>query len=406
MSDNNKGLTRRGFLAGAAAAGAGALLDPRNSGAAITRLAKNDAAMQVPTRPFGKTGVNVSTLSMGGMYDIPSNQLMLRQALRWGVTYWDTAHSYGGGRSEEGIGKYFDKYPEARKDVFLVTKGRGWSPGDLARSLDESLDRLKTDYVDLFFIHGISSPGDMDREVKSFADKAKAAGKIRFIGFSTHRNMAECLLGAPALGFVDGVMFTYNFRLVHEDDMRRAVDSCHEAGIGLTAMKTQGGGPVRANSERELELAGKFLERGFTDKQARLKAVWEDRRIAAICSQMPNLTIMAANVAAAMDRTSLSSAEKELFRRYAEETAHAYCAGCASVCEGAVPGSPPVADVMRHLMYHSEYGDPDRARQEFADLPEAARRLLANSDYTEAQRRCPRNLPIAQLVRRAFDILG
>ena len=54
-------------------------------------------------------------LSLGGMFDIPSNQLLLKAALDWGVTYWDTADCYGGGKSETGIGQYFDRNPGARR---------------------------------------------------------------------------------------------------------------------------------------------------------------------------------------------------------------------------------------------------------------------------------------------------
>ena len=77
---------------------------------------------EIPTRPFGATGVNVSCLSLGGMFDIPSNQLLLKQALKWGVTYWDTADCYEGGNSEIGIGEFLKKYPETRQKIFLVTK--------------------------------------------------------------------------------------------------------------------------------------------------------------------------------------------------------------------------------------------------------------------------------------------
>ncbi|NIO07642.1 MAG: aldo/keto reductase, partial [Deltaproteobacteria bacterium] len=95
--------------------------------------------------------VNVSCLSLGGIFDVTSNQLVLRQALNRGVTYWDTATSYVGGKSEIGIGKYFEKYPEARKKVFLVTKSGASSPRGLTKHLNRSLDRMKTDYIDLFF---------------------------------------------------------------------------------------------------------------------------------------------------------------------------------------------------------------------------------------------------------------
>jgi uncharacterized protein len=82
--------------------------------------------------------------------------------------------------SETGIGIFFERNPAARREVFLVTKGRG----DLMESLDASLGRLKTDHVDLFFVHGISAISAMQKpEVKAFAEAAKRAGKIKFFGF-------------------------------------------------------------------------------------------------------------------------------------------------------------------------------------------------------------------------------
>jgi predicted aldo/keto reductase-like oxidoreductase len=72
--------------------------------------AASPKSKSVPMRPFGKTGAKVSILSLGGMFDIASNQLMLKQAMRWGVTYWDTADCYQRG-SEKGIGKYFNQIP-------------------------------------------------------------------------------------------------------------------------------------------------------------------------------------------------------------------------------------------------------------------------------------------------------
>ena len=76
----------------------------------------------MPKRKLGKTGVEVSILNLGGMFDTINNQLLLKQALKWGVTMWDTAESYGNGLSEEGMGRFFARNPEARKEIFLVTK--------------------------------------------------------------------------------------------------------------------------------------------------------------------------------------------------------------------------------------------------------------------------------------------
>jgi len=218
----------------------------------------------MPVRPFGNTGINVSILSFGGSLDTSLSMLVLRQAFKWGVTYWDTANTYMGGRSEKGIGKYLEKFPRDRQHIFLVTKSHAWTLKGLSRDLDLSLERMRTDYIDLYFLHSVRKIGQLDDGIKSWAEKKKAEGKIRMFGFSTHGNMEECMLGASKLGWIDGIMMRYNYRLMHSDDMRRAVDACTKAGIGLTAMKTQGGGQVKTNSETELKLAGRFMDKGFT----------------------------------------------------------------------------------------------------------------------------------------------
>jgi aryl-alcohol dehydrogenase-like predicted oxidoreductase len=104
----------------------------------------------VPMRPFGKTGVKVSILSLGGVLDM-YDQLIFRQAFKLGVTYWDTADSYSWGKNEKAIGKYFTKYPNDREKVFLVTKARTSDPKELTEKLDTSLQRLNTSYVDMYW---------------------------------------------------------------------------------------------------------------------------------------------------------------------------------------------------------------------------------------------------------------
>ncbi len=401
MKNKSSKYTRRDFLKTAGIAGVGSVVAP------VTRRAfASELQNIIATRPFGKTGQQVSVLSLGGMFDIGSNHLMLKQAIDWGVTYWDTAHSYGGGRSEKGFGKYFAKYPQDRQKIFLVTKSGAWSIKGMTRELDESLERLQTDYIDLFFVHGISSISEMDADTRAWAEKAKAAGKIRLFGFSTHSNMEGCLQGAANLDWIDGIMMTYNYRLMHTPDMRRAVDACVKAGIGLTAMKTQGGGQVRTNSEIELKLAGRFLQKGFTDAQAKLKAVWQNSQISSICSQMPNMTILMANVAAALDKTRLSGRDNDLMQRYAAETRSAYCAGCTQVCQSQVDGEAPIGDVMRCLMYANSYDDNTLAVEEFNKIPPSVQLRLTHLDYSKAERQCPQGLPIARLIQEAIKKLA
>lgn len=400
MKDSSSSLNRRSFLRAAGLAGAGALLARR---APADAPPAPTSAADMPLRVFGRSGTRVSILSMGGMFDITTSQLLLRQALQLGITYWDTAAMYTGGKSEIGIGQFFEREPGLRKNVFLVTKasGAGANPDKMTPLLAQSLERMKTDYVDLYFLHGISSADVLTPEVKAWAEAQKKAGRIRLFGFSTHTNMADCLAGGAKLGWIDGVMTTYNYRLLHEDSMRRAIDACVQAGIGVTAMKTMGGGQVKTESEAELALGGRFLERGFTMEQAKLKAVWADERIAALCSQMPNATLLRTNAAAALDRVSLTARDLDDLRRLADADRGSYCAGCAALCEAAVPGGAPVGDALRALMYDRSYERPDQAREVFAAMNPDLRARLPELDYRAAEAACPRRLPIAQWVREA-----
>ena len=406
MSDKIQKTTRRGFLKTVAAAGIGTVA----AGAGMTADGAQGPSRytaeqtRVPTRPFGKTGVEVSILSLGGMFDIISSQLILSQALKWGVTYWDTAYVYSGGRSEEGIGKFFRRYPQERANVFLVSKSDDWDPDGMSQRLEASLKRLNTAYVDLYFVHGIHDIDVMDDGLRRWGQKAKADGKIRFFGFSTHDNMEACLLGASDLGWIDGIMMTYNYRLMYTTRMQAAVKACAKAGIGLTAMKTQASSvyyEAGAESKTAVKLTERFIRQGFTAEQARLKAVWDNPYIASICSLMPNMTYLKANVAAAMNRVRLSATDKDLLRRHACETRHEYCAGCTNICESTLTFQVPIGDVMRHMMYARSYGDRDRARTFYQSLPETTRRQMRQVDYREAERKCPQGLPIGRLMKAA-----
>jgi predicted aldo/keto reductase-like oxidoreductase len=410
MSRETKGIgyTRRDFvkvigIAGIAAAGAGVTgaisLPEKPAGA--------NNANSTPKRKLGKTGVEVSILNLGGMFDTINNQLLLRQALKWGVTFWDTAESYGNGLSEEGFGRFFARNPEARKEIFLTTKlvPKG---GNFTDRLNQGLKRLQTDHVDLFYVHGIKSIDEIPPETKSWAAQMKKEGKIKFVGFSTHSNMTNLLMDAAKMDWIDAVMLTYNFRIVNDPKMVEAVNACTKAGVGLVAMKTMGGGPgmPSTTSKAELKIAERFLEKGFTDKQARLKVVWENPQIASICSQMPSLTTLSANVAAARDKTKLAREDFDLMQQYAQETKSDYCAGCGQICQAALGGAVPVNEVMRCLMYHRNYGEPELAKQTFAVLPENVRERLVEVDYSRAERACPQGLAIAELMRQAKELLA
>ncbi len=288
-----------------------------------------------------------------------------------------------------------------------MTKAFGsHTPDALSRTVDLSMERMKTDYIDMFFLHAIGDGAELTDEVKAWAEKAKASKKIRYFGFSTHGNMESCLQAAAKVGWVDGIMLKYDFRIMHTDAMKAAMDACEKAGIGLAAMKTQSRQSFNLENEADLKLGGHFVKSGFTDYQARLKAVWENPQIATICSQMANVTILSSNVAAALDKTKLTSADHSALRLYAQENCSGYCAGCAHLCESALGRSVPVVDVMRSLMYYHGYDDVRLARETFAGIPGNIRRQLATLDYSAAESVCPNRVPISRLMCEAREVLG
>jgi hypothetical protein len=414
MTDKNKNWTRRDFMKIAGAAGVGAAVSPVEQLAGAVAESGSDVAAQkiVAKRPLGKTGADVSILCLGGAMNFMSNQLLLRQAYKAGVTCWDSSRGYIGGKSEKGIGKYFNKFPQDRQKIFLITKSGATEPDDLTQHLYKSLERMKTDYIDLFLVQAVSNvKKEMKKEIQTWAEKVKTTGKIRFFGFSTHKNMENCLTDAAQLGWIDGIMATYNYRLMHTGGMQKAVEACTEAGIGLIAMKTQAKlisnlwSDLGKETDAALELNQRFVDKGFTTGQAKLKSVWETPDIASICSHMPNMTLLQANVAAAVNKTAISLKDQQLMHEYARLTSSGYCAGCAEICEAAIGHAAPISDIMRYLMYYRNYGDQQQAIRLFNELPLDTRKRIMHVNYSTAEQCCPQKMPIAQLMRKAVDKL-
>lgn len=369
----------------------------------------NPKAASVPRRKLGKTGVDVPVLSFGAMFNILDNQICLRSCLKWGVDYWDTAKGYANGNSELGIGQYISKDPQIRKNLFIVTKASGVKDGnkdELDAALKVSLDRMQTDYVDLYYgIHGLDNPALLNDNLKAWAEKAKKEKKIRFFGFSTHKNIPECLMAASKLDWIDVIMPSYNITLMQKNDMKEAVEACHKKGIGLIAMKVING-VSKINNKEEEKLISHFIEKGFTDGQAKIKAVVADERFASACVRMQNVTQITSNVAAVLDKTKLTKLDMQVIKQYVAATCSGYCAGCAAICDNALPQTPYVSDIMRYLMYYNSYGDMETARQMFAEIPAEIRNNLLKVDYGPAESRCPHRMPIAQLMAEAVSKLA
>ena len=225
----SRGGDRRRFLQASAAAGA-AIAVPRTLFGAEPK-----AAETVPTVTLGKTGQKVTKLGMGTSWALSPSFVQL--ALFSGVRYIDTSESYENTVSEKVVGEVLER-TKMRKDVYLVTKNAGYRTAKGAGAtkvfedrLNASLGRLRTDYVDCYYIHGISG-GQIemlrDPGVKAAFETLKKAGKIKFAGLSCHDAMLPEVLEAVAeVGWLDQVMFKYNFRDVgkkdRHDELQRAI---------------------------------------------------------------------------------------------------------------------------------------------------------------------------------------
>jgi predicted aldo/keto reductase-like oxidoreductase len=149
-------------------------------------------AGSIPMRTFGKTGVKLTVIGQaGGRFPLTTDEeaiAVTRRAVELGINYFDTAHSYWNGHSEEIYGKVL---PQFRQQVFITTKSTMRSRKDAQAELDLSLKRLRTDYVDLWQVHSIIDREDVEKvfapggAIEAF-EAAKKAGKCRFIGFTGH----------------------------------------------------------------------------------------------------------------------------------------------------------------------------------------------------------------------------
>jgi len=378
---------------------------------------------RVPRRRLGKTNVEVPCLALGGSLNYIDNQIILQKALDLGISYWDTAHWYAKGTSELGIGEYLAQNPGIRKELFIATKASGarkaLTPKGVVEGVEErlqtSLKRMNTEYIDLYYgVHMIADPAELTDELKQWADSAKKRKLIRFFGVSTHKNMAQCLAAAAKHDWIDAVMTMYNFRLMLDAEIEAAVEACYKADIALIAMKAQGHGQevpwkdrqYDFETEEEKKLVKHFLQQGFSAGQAKIKVILQDKRFTSVCAGMENIDLLTTNAAAVLDETKLSQKDINVLTEYSQATCSGYCAGCAHICDLAFQDTTYVSDIMRYLMYHNAYGDKDRARQLFAQIPSEARNKLLSTDYSCAEARCPQHLPIGRLITEAVSKLA
>lgn len=180
--------TRREFLQTTVGGAAVASLLPATLRAA-------EASSSMPMRAFGKTGVKVSQLGLGGWHigvqqERSESHRLIHRAMDAGVNFLDNSIDYNEGQSELRMGEAI----QGRRDkVFLMTKHNFRDRKSALRDLEISLKRLQTDYLDLWQFHSIERPEDPDwiferHGAIEAAEQAKKQGKVRFVGFTGHKN--------------------------------------------------------------------------------------------------------------------------------------------------------------------------------------------------------------------------
>jgi aryl-alcohol dehydrogenase-like predicted oxidoreductase len=183
--------TRREFIRNTAVLAAwGAVVDWASASSTSDRLGE-----VLPTRKLTREGEKVTALSLGG-YHLGSTenprqaQQMIERSLELGIRFFDNARKYHDGRSEDYMGRFLT--PKYREHIFLMSKAPDPQGAGVRRQLEESLAALKTDYLDLWQIHALQTPKDVDQRIKNgVVDaflEAKEKGKVRYIGFTGHQN--------------------------------------------------------------------------------------------------------------------------------------------------------------------------------------------------------------------------
>ena len=205
----------------------------------------------IPMRPLGRSGAMVSAIGLGGYHlglvsTIKEATRIVHEAIDAGVTFMDNAWEYHEGKSEDRMGRALEG---RRADVFLMTKmcTHGRDAKTAMRQLDESLRRLKTDYLDLWQIHEVVYENDPERHFMKGGsvealERAKREGKVRFVGFTGHKDPALHLKMLSYDFPFDTAQMPLNcFDASFRSFEQRVLPEVNRRGMAAIGMKSLGG---------------------------------------------------------------------------------------------------------------------------------------------------------------------
>lgn len=307
---------RRTFLKSLAGITAGLSL----SHSAYSEEKNSDRLGEVlPKRKLGRTGEYVTMLGTGGFHigwtTERDAQEVIEAALEGGVRFFDTAESYSSGRSEERYGKYLT--PKYRDLIFLTSKTTGPDAKTVRRHLEGTLRRLKVDQLDLYQVHSIRTPQDVDDRIANGVIeellKAKQEGKFRYLGFTGHQNPyahAHMLKRTENSDIFDTVLMPVNvldasWYSFTKNVMPEALDR----NLGITSIKSLADGRFFAKKEQANWTSDDPIIPNYMSIKDAMHFVWS-LPVSVIISGNENATYMREKIALARSFNKLSEDER------------------------------------------------------------------------------------------------
>ena len=326
---------------------------------------------------------------------------VLLRGLRHGANYIDTARVYMGGQNEKIVGEALKGY---RDKVYVATKVVPGNPDTMRRSIAASLEALDLERVELLQLHDVSNKQKvMEPKYREVLAEAKRQHQTRFVGITCHKNEAEVLnaVADDPDKFYDVVLVTYNFN--SKPEVKDAIGRVAKSGVGVIAMKTQGGG-YRAKTNAKTPPGGRRTKASVSLRphQALLKFVLQNPDVTAAIPAMVDLNQVREDMA--VMNKKLTPADLDLLKAYQVATAGFYCHRCGA-CTGSCRAGLDIAHINRCLMYADGYGDRELALATYAELaPEMTAQACAGCSQCTA--RCANGLNVAERMQRARHVFA
>ncbi len=351
--------SRRNFLKKGIVGIAGAAFLPRFTNKKLSS-GNNLKKDKIIYRKLGATGLKLSIVGLGG----PEQPALITNAFEKGINHINTSPEYGRGNQETMIGKTLKGIP---RDSYII--GTGFSmwrrPQDqikhytkemIIHSFEASLKRLNLDYVDIYYLMGVSERETVFHDpFLETMESLKKSGKTRFIGLTVHQNEVEVLHASVESKCYDVVLTSYNFRKIYRDEIKKEISAATKAGIGIIAMKTQ---------------AGVYWDQRTKDMinmKAALKWVLQDENVHAAVPEFGSLDEMQEGLSVMEDLTLTPKEKQDLRLDKNNSPGELFCQHCGR-CLPQCKGDFDIPTVMRSYMYAYGYKKPAKAKEAIVHL--------------------------------------